>query len=152
MSRYWNHSTEGLALQSTKLTCRTMCSYVLAGKMYTVDARNNCDKNKHVQSCSWSAMDKHEQWISTVKRRMSTGIHDTNICQARSCLSDSDTSTDLVTFLASTAWPMAVQECCNRLEETFQSCAVSEPDQSAQYIIAHVLGHKTVSRIMSLYC
>ena len=148
MSRCWNNSAELLDLTSTKLTCRTTCSYFLAGKVYTVDTRNNCNKNKHVQSCSWAATGRREQWISKVKRRicMSTGIQDTNVCQARSGLSDSDTRVDLVTFLATTATPMAVQECCDRLEETFQYCSVSEPDQSAQYIVAHVLGHKTVSR------
>ena len=150
--RCWNRSTDGLALQSTILTCRTMCSYFLAGKVFTVDARNNCNKNKHVQSCSWSASDKREQWTSRVKRHMSTGIQDTNICQARLRSCDSSTSTDLVTFLATSTRTMGVQECCDRLEETFRSCGVSEPDQSAQYIVAHVLGHKTVNRIILFHC
>ena len=140
-----------LGLTSTKLTCRTTCSYLLAGKMYTVDTKNNCNRNNHAHSCSGSATDRRQQWPSRVKRHMSTAVKDANICQARSCLSDSEARADLLTFLASTARPMTVQECCDRLEEVFRSCGISEPDQSTEYVVAHLLGHKTVSRSMSFY-
>ena len=38
-----------------------------------------------------------------------------------------------------------VREVENELEEQFKSAGVPEPKESAQYIIAHALGYKTVS-------
>ena len=50
----------------------------------------------------------------------------------------------LSTLLGRTQW--TVEQCHYELQQVFTKCAVSEAGMSAEYILAYVLGHKTVSR------
>ena len=143
-------STERLHLLATKVTC----CYLHTDKMCRVESRHSCDKIKYAQDFSCSVIG-HNQWNTSVQRCMWTCVKETmhrNNChviqpyrKVQSCLDHSVARTALLTELTTTIKPMTVQECCVRLQEMFLSCNVSEPDQSAQYIVAYVLGHKTVS-------
>ena len=55
----------------------------------------------------------------------------------------------LWTVCANSLHTRVVHEVVNDLEEKFKLAHVPEPKESAQYILAHAIGHKTVS--LSIY-
>ena len=56
-----------------------------------------------------------------------------------------DRTQKMWTICAGSLHTRVVHEVLHDLEEKFKSACVPEPKESAQYILAHAIGHKTVS-------
>ena len=149
-------SAERLSLSAAVVSAGISCGCLHTCKMHRVNVlsrvRHNYSEDIHAKQflLSESGFNHCQQ---SVQRCMWTWNEETPYTdhrmnqpsgKARSCLDNSVVGAELLTSLA--VEPMSVQECCSRLEAVFQTCDVSEPHQSAQYLIAHILGRKTVSR------
>ena len=151
-------SAERLALSAAVVSAGIPCGCLHTHKMHGVNVlsgvRHNYSEDIHakqfllsesglnhcqtsVQRCMWT-WNEETSWTDHRVNQPSG--------KARLCLENSVVGDELLTSLD--VEPMSVQECRSRLEAVFQTCDVSEPHQSAQYLIAHTLGRKTVSRTL----
>ena len=151
-------SAERLALSAAVVSAGTSCGCLHTRKMHRVNvlsgARHNYSEDIHAKQFLLSESGLNHCQVSvqrcvwTWKEETSWTEHRVNqpSGRARLCVDNSVVGAELLTSLD--LEPMSVQECHSRLEGVFQTCDVSEPHQSAQYLIAHTLGRKTVSRTL----